>query len=151
MFCENQKYVIGVDGGGSKTIAVLADLKGKVLKEVKTGPSNFIKDGIKETVLNITKAIEEILKKDKIAKEILVEAGKELALTGKTAIKKLILSHRARFSLVLTGGMFKSKIILDTVKKEIKKFAPKVQFIRPKQEPVMGAVKLALGCLKLKK
>lgn len=306
-------YIIGIDGGGTKTLAVLADLKGRVLKEAKTGPSNFIKDGIKETVLNITKAIEEILKKDKkgkilstfialsaiqenremrkvimknlllqpkisrifqgkviidsdqiaafcsgtdkkngiilisgtgsaahgwqdgkevhvsgwgwlsdegsgfwvgqkayqavlkdldgrgektlmtdlflqkfnvksagslkkkiyfqndpmkitpylasfvmqaaqkkdkIAKEILIEAGKELALTGKTAIKKLALSHEARFSLVLTGGMFKSKTILNVVKKEIKKKFPKIQFIQPKQKPIIGAVKLALEQLK---
>ena len=316
MLGENQKYVIGIDGGGTKTLAVLADLKGKILKQAKSGPSNFINVGIKKTVLNVAGAIEKILKKnkkgkilstfialaaiqenkemrkiimrnlllqpkisrifqgkvtidsdqiaafrsgtdkkdgvvlisgtgsaahgwregkevhvsgwgwlndegsgfwtgqkayqavlkdldgrgaktlmtdlflrkfnvksaeglkrkiylqnspmkitpclaafveqaaqkkDKIAKKILIEAGEELALAGKVVIKKLtppLVRQKAGFSLVLVGGMFKSKIVLDAVKKEIKKFAPRVQFIRPKQEPVIGAVKLALEQLK---
>lgn len=58
-------YVIGVDGGGTKTIAVLANLKGKILKLAKTGPSSFIKVGVKETVFNVAKAIEKLLKKKK--------------------------------------------------------------------------------------
>lgn len=81
-------------------------------------------------------------KGDKVARNILTEAGKELALSANTVIKKLNF-RKKRFPLVLIGSMFKSKIILDIVKKEIKKVAPKVEFIRPKVEPVMGAVKLA--------
>lgn len=86
-------------------------------------------------------------RKDKIAKNILTEAGKELAISAKTAIKKLRLAKR-KFPLILIGGMFKSKIVLDLVKKEIRKLAPKVIFIQPKVEPVMGAVKLALEQLR---
>jgi len=82
-------------------------------------------------------------KGDKIAKNILTEAGKELALSANTVIKRLNFKNE-KFPLVLIGSMFNSKIILNTTKKEIKKFAPKVEFIRPKTEPVMGAVKLAL-------
>jgi len=46
--------------------------------------------------------------------------------------------------------LFKSKIVLNTVKREIKKFAPKVQFIQPNDAPVIGAVKLAIENLKNK-
>lgn len=88
-------------------------------------------------------------KGDKIAKEILIEAGKELALSVNTIIKKLNF-QKIKFPLVLIGSMFKSKIVLNTVKKEIKRFAPKAQFIRPKQEPVIGAVKLAIEQVKNK-
>ncbi len=304
-------YVIGVDGGGSKTLAVLADLEGKILAKAKSGPSSFIKVGIKETVLNITEAIEKILKKqkkgkilstfialaaieenkemgkrikrilsrqskvseifkgkvvvgsdqvaafrsgtdkkeggilisgagcsahgwrgnkefktngwgylndegsgfwigqegfravnkdldgrgpktlitklifrklkikniedlkkkvytpdliktilsfsilvakvskrnDKVAKNILIKAGNELALAANTVIKKLNF-QKEKFPFILAGGMFKSKIVLDTVKKEIKKVAPKVQFIQPKVESVIGAVKLAIEKLR---
>jgi N-acetylglucosamine kinase-like BadF-type ATPase/FMN phosphatase YigB (HAD superfamily) len=84
---------------------------------------------------------------DKIAKNILIEAAKELTLSVKTVIKKLNFSKK-KFPLVLIGSVLNSKIILDTVKKEIKKFAPKVQFIRPEQEPVVGAVKLAIEATK---
>jgi N-acetylglucosamine kinase-like BadF-type ATPase len=312
MIKNNQNYVIGVDGGGTKTVAALADLEGKILKIGKSGPASFIKVGVKETVLNVAEAIEGILKKnkkiriistfialaaieenkemrrvimknlllqskisqifkgkvtigsdqiagfragtnkkegvvlvsgtgsaahgwrkrkeahasgwgwladegsafwvgqrsyravlkdldgralktlmtnlflkkfnaksagdlkrkvyignslienvsslailvneaaqkgDKTAKNILVEAGKELALAANTVIKKLNFKNE-NFSLVLVGSMFKSKVVLDTVKREIKKIAPKAEFILPKQEPVTGAIKLALEQLK---
>lgn len=310
MLCENQKYVIGIDGGGVDTVVALADLKGKILKESKTGPSHFIKAGLKESISNITEAIEKVMifltpsqrkeivstfigltaieenkeiakvikkllsqqsriseifkgrvtvgsdqiagfrsgtdkkegvvlisgagcaahgwgknkefktsgwgylndegsgfwigqegfravykdldgrgpktlitqlvsqklklkkiedlkkkvytpaliqtilsfsilvdraskKNDQIAKNILIKAGQELALATKTVIKKLNF-RKKKFPLVLSGKMFKSKIVLDVAKKEIKKFAPKVQFILPRQEPVIGAIKLAL-------
>lgn len=308
---NNKKYVIGVDGGGTKTIAVLADLNGKILKLAKSGPSSPRNVGIKKTAENISQAIKRVFKKNrkdrilstfiglaavqeqpefkekiekalfkqkgisqifqgkvivesdqivafrsgtdekdgvvliagtgcvahgwkgrketkvsgwgylsdqgsafwvgqrvlqavfkdldsrgpktlltqkvfqefkiksiedliilvysknqteivpkfsiicdavskkgnKIAKSIMIEAGKELALSANTAIKKLNF-QRQKFPLVLVGGMFKSKIVLDTVKKEIKKIASKVRFIQPKIEPVVGAVKLAIEQIK---
>ena len=78
---------------------------------------------------------------------ILIKAGQDLALTTKTAIKKLSFQN-TKFPVVLVGSMFNSKIILDTVKKEIKRFAPKAEFILLKAEPVVGAVKMALSNLK---
>ena len=86
---------------------------------------------------------------DKIAKNIMAEAGKELSLSANQVIRKLGFP-KVKFPLVLIGGLFKSKIVLNTVKREIKKFAPKVQFIQPKVEPVIGAVKLAIENLKNK-
>ena len=38
---EKPYYVIGIDGGGTKTAALLADEKGKTLAEDAGGPSNF--------------------------------------------------------------------------------------------------------------
>lgn len=83
-------------------------------------------------------------KQDKIAKNILKQAGQELALSGIAVIKKLKMQKK-EFPFVLIGGMFKSKIVLNIIKKEIKKVAPKIKFIQPKKEPVIGAVKLALS------
>ncbi len=85
-------------------------------------------------------------KGDKIAKNILIEAGRELALSTNIVIKKLNFKNK-KFPLVLIGSMFNSEIVLNTVKKEVRKFAPKVKFIRPKTEPVVGAVKLAVEAL----
>lgn len=81
-------------------------------------------------------------KRDKAAKKIMVEAGKELALMAKKTIKELNFK-KTKFPLILVGSIFKSKIVLNQVKKEIKKIAPKVQFIRP-QRKALGAVRLAL-------
>ena len=82
-------------------------------------------------------------KGDKVAQGIMKRAGQELALSAKTVIKKLGF-QKAEFPLVLVGGMFKSKIVEMVVKKEVKKFAPKTDFIRPEKEPVYGAIKLAI-------
>jgi len=88
---------------------------------------------------------------DKVARSIMEEAGEELALLAVAVIKKLIsplARKRTRLPLVLVGAMFKSKIILNKLKKEIKKLAPRAEFIFPKEEPVIGAIKLAIENLK---
>ncbi|MDD5145671.1 MAG: BadF/BadG/BcrA/BcrD ATPase family protein [Candidatus Pacebacteria bacterium] len=82
-------------------------------------------------------------KGDKVSIEIMQKAGRELAASANTVIKKLDFREE-KFPLILAGGMFKSEIILDTVKKEIKKFAPRAEFIQLKEKPVLGAVKLAI-------
>lgn len=84
---------------------------------------------------------------DRVAKNIMADAGKESALSAKTVIKNMGFQNK-KFPLVLIGGMFKSKIFSDKVKKEIKKSAPKANFIIPKAEPVTGAIKLAIEQLK---
>ncbi|MFH1451465.1 MAG: BadF/BadG/BcrA/BcrD ATPase family protein [bacterium] len=81
------------------------------------------------------------IKGDKKAKEIMIGAGKELALSAEAVIKKLNFT-KEKFSLVLCGGMFKSKLLLAIVKKEIKKIAPHADFI-VLADPVIGAVRLA--------
>jgi len=61
---DNKKYVIGVDGGGTKTITALADLSANILKTVKTGPSSPRNVGIQKTAENIAKGINKVLKKN---------------------------------------------------------------------------------------
>lgn len=136
------------DGRGPKTI-----LKDLVFKEFKI---RKIEDLINLIYLkNPTEIIplfsvicDEAGKKgDKIAKNILTEAGKELAIAVNSVARQLDF-EKLKFPLVLIGSVFESKIVLNTVKKEVKKFAPGTNFIRPKVEPVMGAVRLALEQIK---
>ncbi|MFH1582224.1 MAG: BadF/BadG/BcrA/BcrD ATPase family protein [bacterium] len=82
-------------------------------------------------------------KKDKVAKDILQEVAEELVSSARVVIKKLRFQNKC-FPVVLIGSMFKSKIVLDRVKKGIKRIVPKVKFIKPQKEPVVGAVKLVL-------
>lgn len=82
-------------------------------------------------------------KKDKIAKEILRKAAEGLSLSAKTAIEKLNF-QKEEFPLVLSGSMFNSRIILNFIKKEIKKTAPRAVFIKVEKESVLGAIFLAL-------
>jgi len=65
---------------------------------------------------------------DKVAKRILLEAAREAVLNVKVAVKKLNFKNE-KFPLVLAGGLFKSEFFLKNLKKEVKKFAPKVKFI----------------------
>ena len=82
-------------------------------------------------------------KGDKVARNIMLEAAKEIALTVKPIIQKLRFKN-TEFPLVMVGGMFKTKILLNKVKREIRKISPKVKFILLKKAPIIGAVKLAI-------
>ena len=133
-----------LDGLASKT--PLNQIVFKKLK-IKTGADLIKKiyqpDAIK-TIISLAPLADVAAEKgDKVAKNILLEAGNELAIRANLIIEKLNFQDK-EFPLVLAGSVFKSKIILNQVKKEIKKLAPQVNFIRPKHEPVIGAVKLAI-------
>jgi N-acetylglucosamine kinase-like BadF-type ATPase len=51
------KLFIGVDGGGSKTEAAVADVQEKILGTGKSGPANYHVVGLKQAVNNIDRAI----------------------------------------------------------------------------------------------
>lgn len=60
----NKKYVIGVDGGGTKTKAALAEMSGKIIKRSVSGPSNPRNIGVDSSVKNISKAVKKLLNKN---------------------------------------------------------------------------------------
>jgi N-acetylglucosamine kinase-like BadF-type ATPase len=133
-----------LDGRGPKTFItklLFQELKLKskeaILKKI------YSKDFVRNVSL-ISRIVDGAANKgDRIAKNIMIEAGQELAESAITIIKKLNFKNE-KFPLVLVGGMFDSKIVLETTKKEIRKVASKAKFIKPKQKPVIGAVKLAI-------
>jgi N-acetylglucosamine kinase-like BadF-type ATPase len=96
-----QRTVIGVDGGGTKTIAALSDLQGKILKTAKAGPSNPRNSGIKKTATNIAKAVKQVLKGKKRLKIVSTFIG-----------------------LPAIAEEFKSK--REDIKKELKKKIPEI-------------------------
>ncbi len=53
-----QQFVIGLDGGGTKTAAMLADLRGNVLVEETGGPSNFQIIGVEKAAATIYSLME---------------------------------------------------------------------------------------------
>lgn len=152
-FSVGQKALLAVlkeiDGRGPKTLITKL-----IFKELKVNSKEKFIEKIyskkpTEIIPSFSILVEKAVKKnDKIARNILIEAGNEAALSANTTIKKLNL-QKTKFPLVLIGSMFKSKIILNTVKKEIKKTAPRVEFIQ-QEEPVKGAVKLAIEQIKTK-
>lgn len=54
----NAAYVIGLDGGGTKTAAQIADMRGVIAAETQGGPSNFQIIGVEESAGNILDLVE---------------------------------------------------------------------------------------------
>jgi N-acetylglucosamine kinase-like BadF-type ATPase len=54
---DDNKYVIGVDGGGTSTVARLADLQGNVVSVAKAGPSNLSTSGPEKCAETLTGVI----------------------------------------------------------------------------------------------
>lgn len=55
---DDEGYVLGVDGGGSQTRCVIADLSGRILGKGSAGPSNPLTVGVEAASEAITKAIQ---------------------------------------------------------------------------------------------
>lgn len=142
-----QEIFKDLDGRAPKTlITKLVFQKLKVKNKENLIEKIYSKNPM-EIIPSLSILVDEVGKRgDGVAKNILKSAGKELALSASAVIKKLNFQNK-KFPLVLIGSMFKSKLILDTVKKEIKKIAPGAKFIQPKKEPVVGAIKLAIEAL----
>jgi len=143
-----QKTCKDLDGRGEKTLITKLVFQKLKIKNKESLIEKIYSNNTQEIIRSISILVDKAGRKgDKVARDILSEAGRELALSANTAIKRLNFQNK-KFPLVLIGSIFKSKIVLDTAKKEIKKIAPKVKIIRPRMEPVIGAVKLAIGAIK---
>ncbi|MFA5249317.1 MAG: BadF/BadG/BcrA/BcrD ATPase family protein [Candidatus Paceibacterota bacterium] len=94
---REKALVIGVDGGGTKTLAILADLDGKILRTAVTGASNPRNVGIKMSAENVGKAIKKVLgrREEKISSVFVALPAMEEEYKGKeAAIKKEILRYK---------------------------------------------------------
>ncbi len=63
-----KKFIIGVDGGGTKTHAVFLSLQGEILGQVTVGPSNYQQAG-KKGIQDVCSAILEALPQQNLATE----------------------------------------------------------------------------------
>lgn len=133
-----------LDGRGSKTLIRRLLFREFGLKNRNDLLSKVYGDYSTRQISLISRIVDKAAnKKDKIARSIMEEAGKELAMSAKTVIKKLDFNDKI-FPIVLVGGMFDSRITLNVLKTEIKKIAPGAHFLKPKLTPVIGAIKLAI-------
>jgi len=58
---KSLKYIIGIDGGGTKTLGYISDLEGKILGKGISGPSNYHSVGLERTKQSILNVITELL------------------------------------------------------------------------------------------
>ena len=87
-------------------------------------------------------------RRDKVAREILVAAGKEISLSVRHVAAKLCFFEQV--PLVLVGGVYKSRLVADTAMDDIERYYPgKFDFVVI-DDPVAGAIKLALEVRNLK-
>ena len=118
-----KQFVIGIDGGGTKTAASLADFHGNVLAEVVVGPSNFLLIGVEQAAETLFSVAEACCRKAGLSLEQVqtVAAGltgagrpseqqrmqeglKKVALGKSIAFDRIIIESDARIAL---EGAFK--------------------------------------------
>jgi N-acetylglucosamine kinase-like BadF-type ATPase len=82
---------------------------------------------------------------DEVSRKLIVKMGTEVGITANALIRRLSLG-KEDVEVILGGGVFKGKgpLLLDTVKCVVSKEAPKARVVGLQQEPVVGAVLLAL-------
>jgi N-acetylglucosamine kinase-like BadF-type ATPase len=140
-----QAVLKDLDGRGAKTLLTKIVFKKLKLKSEEDFLNFVYQKNPTEILPKFSIFCDEASKKgDRIAKRIMIEAAKEAALAAKAVIKKLNF-EKEKFPIVLVGGMFKSKIFREKVKREIKKVTKRAKFILLRKKPVVGAVKLAIN------
>lgn len=63
-------YILGVDGGGSKTTVQIADISGKVISQAVSGSSSYKSVGINRAIGNLNTAVFDAVKKLKVTRDI---------------------------------------------------------------------------------
>jgi glucosamine kinase len=81
-------YVLGLDGGGTKTECVLMDPAGKILVRSFAGPSNPSRVGVESATREIEKAADLALREARVTRDTVVALGAGLAGTGKLEMKE---------------------------------------------------------------
>lgn len=82
--------------------------------------------------------------KDRVAREILIEAGKELGLAANAVIRNLKL-ERETFPIGYVGGVFASsgEMVLSHLRAAVLKTAPRAHLAAPKFPPAIAAARMA--------
>jgi N-acetylglucosamine kinase-like BadF-type ATPase len=112
-------YVIGIDGGGTKTVAAVADSTGRIVGVGPAGPSNYLAVGLEEAKRNIAEAVKSALaaggmgeRRVDVLSAGLAGVGREsgrvamlAAIESLDLSEKVLLDHDAAIALAgATGG-----------------------------------------------
>lgn len=93
------QWIIGIDGGGTKTVGWAADIKGKVLGQVEKGPGNYHVTGVAEFSAVIAGIIDELAVNTGRQKEDLLVVSLGLAGADRGNDRKIIGSALAELGL----------------------------------------------------
>jgi len=104
------KYLVGVEGGGTKTSIAIADETGKILNKGVSGPSNFLFIGIDKASENIINGINSCLESLNLDKSVL-----DTIILGLTGAGRLFERNRMEYGFrdfsVGLGFNFKNIIV----------------------------------------
>ena len=101
-------YVLGVDGGGTKTRAVVAGSRGEVLGEGHAGPSNPLRVGVSDSTKAIRQAVEGACADAGVRRQDLSAA--EVGLAG---VKREDIRERMRVALLAELGIGSLEVVTD--------------------------------------
>ncbi|HYY97068.1 MAG TPA: BadF/BadG/BcrA/BcrD ATPase family protein [Pyrinomonadaceae bacterium] len=101
-------YVLGVDGGGTKTRAVVADSLGEVLGEGSAGPSNPLRVGVSDSTAAVREAVERACLDAGVRRVDLSAA--EVGLAG---VKREDIRERMRAALSAELGVESLEVVTD--------------------------------------
>ncbi len=110
MKSANHQFIIGVDGGGTKTTAALAGGNCRIIKTFQSGPSSPRNVGVEKAVENVTLAIKGVMggrRKIKIASTFI----------GLPAVTEEFSSQKGRIISALKKkipGIFRGKVRIDS-------------------------------------
>ena len=103
-------YVLGVDGGGTKTRAVVADSRGEVIGRGHSGPSNPLRVGVSDSTVAVREAVERACLDAGIRRQDLSAA--EVGLAG---VKREDIRERMRAALSAELGIESLEVVTDAV------------------------------------
>lgn len=87
---RSRSAVAGVDGGGSKTHAVIVDTEGRIMGEGTSGPSNPLRVGISRAAAAVREAIDKACEAAEVRREDILAAEVGLAGARRTELRERV-------------------------------------------------------------
>ncbi len=94
---RSQDAVVGVDGGGTKTHAVITDVNNQILGEGTSGPSNPLRVGVTKAAAAVLEAVERACEAAEVRRSDLIAA--EIGLAGARRVELRERMHEALSNL----------------------------------------------------
>lgn len=109
---------------------------------------DFLERNVQRVPGELTIVLHEAVEEgDALAIQIMERTGVELGITVNSVMKRMGEFGVKTIPIVLTGSVFqrgRNEILLNSIEKTVRDYAPNTHFIIPEMEPVFGAVLLAM-------
>ena len=105
---SESKYFLGVDGGGTKTHAVIIDARSRLVGEALSGGSNLLRGGLEDALAHIDRAVSEACAAGKISRDEI-----SAACLGLAGVNHPIHYHTMKDALDHSLGIQNLQLITD--------------------------------------